>query len=94
MNRIQELKARIAYGDKQFVQWQTLAMYWHAQVVSGACKGRDMFVGTFNNGERPLTDEEKVAEALATMMRHVHNMNELNDSQYILREELAELESE
>jgi len=78
-----ERQQRIAFAEKQFLIHQSYATYWQAMATTGAAKHRQLF----HAWEVPFTDEEKVAEALATSLRHLHHMAELNDTLDELRRE-------
>lgn len=67
------------YAKLQFEASKMYAMYWHAQAVTGAAANRDI-----ECAGKQLTDEAKVKDALDTMLRHIHRMNEL--AEYICSE--------
>jgi hypothetical protein len=68
------------YVRNQIEQSKMWAMYWHAQVTSGAYRLRDLRVGLTGGGERPLTDDEKLKDALVTMTSHIHRMSDLAET--------------
>jgi hypothetical protein len=82
----QERQCRIAYVEKQFAIRQAYVAYWGAMATTGAAKLRDISQGRKPTPEerergitlpmRPLTDEEKVADALQTMRRQIELMSE------------------
>jgi len=70
-----ERQQRIAFAEKQFLIHQSYATYWQAMATTGAAKHRQLFHGD----KTPFTDEEKTAEALATSLRHIRIMQEINE---------------
>lgn len=58
------------------------ALYWQAQILTGAYKGRKKERGdsTSPTGWRQLTEEELLKDSLDTMQRHIHRMSELADN--------------
>jgi len=48
--------------------------YWIAMATTGAAVERIMA-----KGNRQLTDKEKIADALETALRHIHDIGELTD---------------
>lgn len=67
----------LSITDKLFLRSFAYAMFFHAEVVSGAYKLRQTQQGVEGGGWRDLTDEEKLQDSLATMKRHLHRMLEL-----------------
>lgn len=68
---------------KEFLQEQMMmthayVMKWHASIVTGSCKTRNLQQGVEGGGWRKLTDEEMVKEAEATMNRHMDRLYELS----------------
>ncbi len=84
-----EREKRLAYAKGQFEIAKAYAMYWQAMAVTGAAKLRQTQQGREATeeerakgmvmGYRDHTDEEKTANALQTMTRHIQRMDELND---------------
>lgn len=84
-----EREKRLEYAKRQFEIAKTYALYWQAMAVTGACKLRNTQQGREATeeekakgmvmGYRDHTPEEKVANALETMARHIHRMDEVND---------------
>lgn len=72
--------------DCQFHLALARAQWWHAQIVSGAYKARRIQQGTNETTPdgrivfRDLTDEEKLADAVATMNRHISIAQEMADA--------------
>lgn len=64
----------MTFLEGQIVHRQGLISLWHARIVSGAYKQRRIFHGT--QGPE-LTDDEKLADALMTLDRHVEILHEL-----------------
>lgn len=87
-------QARIEFIRNEMNLSQMYAMYWHGMAVTGAATKRDTAQGREPTEEekakgqtigwRPHTDDEKKADALATMMRHI-------DRYRALKEQLEEL---
>ncbi len=87
MNRAETLQ----FMQNQFICTQMWVMYWNAMIVSGGYKlttrarGRKNTPEEIANGDtglkfRPLTDEEKLEEALGTLQRQINHMHELNEA--------------
>jgi hypothetical protein len=69
----------------QIVSTQGYITYWNAMVVSGGYKQRKTTVGYGSNEDRTMkfrdmTDEEKLEDTLATLLRHVKRVWELTDA--------------
>lgn len=96
MNK-EEREKRLVYAKNQFEIAKAYAAYWEAMATTGACKLRKTQQGRQPTEEeraqglvigwRDKTDEEKVVDALNTMMRHIHFMSELNDTIHKLMNE-------
>jgi len=74
-------KPNAEYAKYQFQVFQAYVMYWNAIIVSGGYKHRKYMIGCKKDllhpdGWRTPTDEEKLADALETMNRHIHHMSE------------------
>lgn len=80
----EERDHRIAYAERQFQIAQMQAMRCHASATTGACKLRQTAQGS-EIGWRDHSDEEKVQNELDTMKRHIHRMDEINDTIDFLR---------
>jgi hypothetical protein len=61
--------------EGQILQKQCLVMLWHAEVVSGGYKLKQLHHG---NGVA-FTEEEKLKDAINTLTRHIHQMSEMID---------------
>ena len=70
-----EREKRIQYARNRFEVHKAYANYWQAMATTGAATLRDI-----SRAGVQLTDEEKTKEALATMLRHIHFMDECNDT--------------
>jgi hypothetical protein len=86
-NQKQELIRSIAYEEKKFFIFQSYANYWQASAMTGACKLRD--VANLNGIQH--TNEQKVRDALNTMLRHIHRMQETAETISSMQEELDKL---
>ena len=63
------------------------AQWWMASAVTGHCKDREIYHGT---GDSPLTDAEKVADAMATAKSHIHSIRDATENLCeLLRTEVA-----
>lgn len=79
----------LAFTQRQFEVHKMYAMYWHAQATTGVAVLRNLSQGREATAEeqetgqtigwRSLTDQEKIKDALETMKRHLHHMNDCND---------------
>lgn len=84
-----ERERRLSYARGQFEIAKAYAAYWQAMATTGAAtlrdtaQGREVTEEEKARGEvigwRPHTDLEKTKNALDTMARHIHRMDELND---------------
>ncbi len=85
-----EREKRLAYVRGQFEIAKQYAAYWQAMAMTGVATLRKLQQGREPTEEerakgmcigwRDLTPEEKTKEALDTMNRHIHHMDELNDA--------------
>lgn len=85
-----ERERRLAYVRGQFEIAKAYASYWCAMATTGAATLRKTQQGREPTEEerakgicigwRDHTDEEKTKNALDTMARHIHRMDELNDA--------------
>lgn len=74
------------YIDCQFHLALARAQFWHASIVSGAYKTRRLQCGTDKKAPdgsivfRDMTDEEKLADAMAVMDRHIQTAQDMADA--------------
>jgi hypothetical protein len=55
-------------------------LYWHAQIISGAYKARNIQKGDeATKGWRNLTDEEKLEDSFNAMQAHINRIYECTD---------------
>lgn len=70
---------KIHYGHGQMVASALRALYWHGVAVTGVAKMRQTYK-VVDGKEVPLSDEEKTAQALNTMKRHIEIFQEACDT--------------
>lgn len=85
----QERQRRIQHTQRQFELHKMWALYWQTMASTGAatqrntCQGREPTEEEKARGEvigwRPLTDPEKIKDALDIMKRHLDYMWEYSD---------------
>lgn len=71
--------------DNDIDMCKIYAQFWMASALTGTCKNRKMYHG-FKGAE--FTDEEKVSDAMATALNHIHMMSELIDKKKRLISEM------
>ena len=59
--------------EAQMKECELYAMWWHARIVSGEYKQRQMERGDHT----PLTEEENLEDAINTMRAHLHRYSDL-----------------
>lgn len=61
---------------------KTWALYWQAQILTGAYKDckKERGDSTSPTGWRQLTEQELLKDALGTMENHIRMMSELSDT--------------
>jgi hypothetical protein len=62
----------MTYLEGQIIQRQAYITLWSTRILSGAYKTRKIF-----REDTELSDEEKLADAMATLLRHVKILGEL-----------------
>lgn len=74
----------LKYGERQFQIALLRAQWWLASVTSGHYKQRQIFHGT---GGPELTDEEKLAAAMATANRHLEFATDCSEASAVTEED-------
>ncbi len=64
----------MTFTEGQIEVTKAYVLYWHTMIVSGAYKNRSI-----SRDGRYLTEPELLREALDTMKRHIHILNEHTD---------------
>jgi hypothetical protein len=77
------------YQERQYLFHHAEVLYWHVMATTGKATERQLSRGREPTEEEkskgmvigwePLTDKEKIDEALKTMQRHLDMMRELGD---------------
>lgn len=70
------IKCQIERLNYQIEMAKLYAQWWIARAVTGEAKNRD--IQTLH-GNRQLTDEEKIKDALNTANTHIHRIEELSE---------------
>lgn len=96
-NTNQNKEQRLQYLKNQFEITKLLALRWHAIATTGVAtlrdthKGRSVTEQEKANGEvigwMPHSDQEKINNALNTMLVHIRRLDEINDLIYDLLKE-------
>ncbi len=70
----------LEYCKRQIQLSMLRAQWWMTSATSGHYKQRQIFHGTLTNNGPEFTDEEKLADAMATAMRHIQNASEFSEA--------------
>jgi hypothetical protein len=75
-----EGKMNKKHCERQIQLMMLRAQWWLASATSGHYKQRNIKHGTITNGGPDFTDEEKLADTMATADRHIRNAQEFIDA--------------
>lgn len=70
----------LEYRKRQVQLSMLRAQWWIASVNTGHYKQRKIYRGTLSHNGPELTDDEKLADAMATALRHIEIAAEFSES--------------